>query len=229
MKTLGRMTALACVIAVMAISSMAQGMSGSMNNGQMMQKSLYDRLGGEAALKAVVDDLAARVSTDSRINAKFGKTDIPRLKFQLTKQLCAVMGGPCKDIGRTQEQIHHNVKITSGEFDAFVEDLTATLGKLNVPGPEKGEVLTTLGSLKSHVVEVPNSSATGTPLPANFKPAKPLPPGKMTEDKLNDKKLKQNHMSTWRLWRWRAVDDAHLRRLGKHDGHLFGGKFLQLL
>lgn len=191
MKSLRRITVLACLVAAIAISGMAQDMSGSMKNGQMMQKSLYERLGGEAALKAVVDDLATRVAADDRINAKFGKTDIPRLKFQLTKQLCAVTGGPCKDIGRNQEQIHHNLKITSGEFDAFVEDLTATLDKLNVPATEKGEVLTTLGSLKSHVVEVPNSSATGTPLPPNFKPAKPLPPDKMTEEKLNDKKPKQ--------------------------------------
>ncbi|MBA2528300.1 MAG: group 1 truncated hemoglobin [Pyrinomonadaceae bacterium] len=153
-----------------------------------MNKSLYERLGGEAALKGVVDDVVARAAADTRINAKFGKTDIPRLKFHLVKQLCAVTGGPCKDIKRTQEKIHHNLKITSGEFDAFVEDLVATLDKFNVPAPEKTELLGILGSLKSKVVEVPDSSATGTPLPDNFKPAKPLPPEKMTAEKLMDKK-----------------------------------------
>ncbi len=82
------------------------------------------------------------------------------------------------------------MKITSGEFDAFVEDLVATLDKFNVPAPEKTELLGILGSLKSKVVEVADSAATGTPLPADFKPAKPLPPEKMTDEKLMDKKRK---------------------------------------
>ncbi|MGH9897633.1 MAG: group I truncated hemoglobin [Pyrinomonadaceae bacterium] len=196
MRTIGRITALGCVLAVMAIAVMAQDTSGSMNNGsngQTMQKSLYDRLGGEAAIKAVVDDVAARAAADTRINAKFANTDMPRLKFHLVKQLCAVTGGPCKDIGRTQEQIHNHVGITSGEFDAFVEDLVATLDKLNVPAKEKSELLGILGPLKPKVIES-DSSATGTPLPPNFKPAKPLSSDKMTEDKLNDKKTSKMKM-----------------------------------
>lgn len=170
---------------LMALSATAQD---SMSGGQMMNKSLYERLGGEAALKGVVDDVVARAAADTRINAKFGKTDIPRLKFHLVKQLCAVTGGPCKDIKRTQEKIHANLKITGGEFDAFVEDLVATLDKFNVPAPEKTELLGILGSLKSKIVEVPDSAATGTALPANFKPAKPLTAGQMSEEKLKDKK-----------------------------------------
>ncbi len=40
MKTLGRITALGSVLAIMAVAGMAQDMSGSMSGGQMMQKSL---------------------------------------------------------------------------------------------------------------------------------------------------------------------------------------------
>lgn len=173
-----------CFLGLSALTVMAQDSMSS----QMMNKSLYERLGGEAAVKAVVDDVVARAAADTRINAKFAKTDIPRLKFHLVKQVCAVTGGPCKDIGRTPENIHHNLKITSGEFDAFVEDLVATLDKLNVPTQEKNELLGILGPLKPKIVEVSASSATGTMLPGNFKPAKPLPADKMTEQKLNDKK-----------------------------------------
>ena len=173
-----------CFLGLSVVTAMAQD---SMS-GQMMNKSLYERLGGEAALKAVVDDVVARAAADTRINAKFAKTDIPRLKFHLVKQLCAVTGGPCKEIGRSPEKIHDHMQITAGEFDAFVEDLVATLDKLNVPAQEKNELLGILGPLKPKIVEVPASSATGTMLPGNFKPAKPLPSDKTTEQKLNDKK-----------------------------------------
>jgi hemoglobin len=91
-----------CCFSLLAATAAAQD---SMSGGQIMNKSLYERLGGEAALKGVVDDVVARAAADTRINAKFGKTDIPRLKFHLVKQLCAVTGGPCKDIKRTQEKL----------------------------------------------------------------------------------------------------------------------------
>jgi hemoglobin len=58
------------------------------------QKSLYDRLGGQPANTAVVDDFVGNVAADSRINGFFGKTDIPRLKRLLVEQICAGTGGP---------------------------------------------------------------------------------------------------------------------------------------
>src|SRR5262245_46565523 len=63
-------------------------------------KSLYDRLGGKDAIKAVIDELVTIVAADDRINKKFAKTDVNRLKFELVEQICAATGGPCKYKGR---------------------------------------------------------------------------------------------------------------------------------
>jgi hemoglobin len=147
---------------------------------QEKKKSLYERLGGEAAISAVVDDFAQRVLADQRINQKFAKSNAPRLLFFLKQQICAATGGPCKYEGRDMLTAHKNMGITNGEFNALVEDLVATLNKFNVPKAEQDELLSMLAPMKSQIVEV-QSDATGTPLPANFKPAPPLP----------DKKIKQ--------------------------------------
>jgi hemoglobin len=136
-------------------------------------KSLFERLGGKDALTAVVDDFVGRAAADARINMKFGKTDIPRLKFHLVEQLCAATGGPCKYTGRDMKTAHKNMKVTEGEFNALVEDLVAALDHFNVPEKEKNELLGILGPLKEQIVEV-KGDATGTPLPADFKPAPPL-------------------------------------------------------
>ncbi len=136
-------------------------------------KSLYERLGGQQALTAVVDDFVGRAAADARINKKFAKTDVPRFKLHLMEQICAATGGPCKYTGRDMKTAHKNMKVTEGEFNALVEDLVATLDKFSVPEKEKNELLGILGPLKSQIVEV-NSTDTGTPLPANFKPAPPL-------------------------------------------------------
>ena len=44
------------------------------------QKSLYERLGGEAAIKSVVDEFVANVGADDRINKYFANADLERLK-----------------------------------------------------------------------------------------------------------------------------------------------------
>ena len=154
-------------------------------------KSLYERLGGEAAISAVIDDFVARVAADARINGKFARSNVDRVKFHLKEQVCAATGGPCKYTGKSMTASHKNMAVTEGEFNALVEDLVMTLDKFNVPAAEKGELLTTLGSLKSQIVEV-NSAATGTPLPAKFKPAPALSQSKLKKGPFGNAKMKGN-------------------------------------
>jgi hemoglobin len=139
----------------------------------MDQRSLYERLGGSAAITAVVDDFVARCAGDARINSKFARTDVPRLKAMLVDQVTAASGGPAEYTGRSMEETHKGMQVTAGEFDALVEDLVATLNSFHVPQGEQGELLGILGPLRSDIVEV-ESSATGTPLPDAYKTAPPL-------------------------------------------------------
>lgn len=136
-------------------------------------KSLYDRLGGKAAITAVIDTFVAHVAADTRINKKFAKTNIPRVKTELVDQVCAATGGPCTYTGRSMKEAHRNMKVTDGEFDALVGDLTTALDDYKVPDREKNELLGKLATMKADIVEV-HSNATGTALPASFKPAPPL-------------------------------------------------------
>ena len=135
-------------------------------------RSLYERLGGIAAITSVVDSFVARVAADDRINKKFARSDIARVKTMLVNQICAQTGGPCTYTGRSMKEAHQNMGVTDGEFGALVEDLTATLRSFNVPQKEQDELLAALGTMKGDIVEV-QSATTGTPLPKSFVPAKP--------------------------------------------------------
>jgi len=161
------------LVAVLTAATLVSAARAGQNGGAAAQKSLYERLGGKDAISAVIDDFVARVAADSRVNQKFAKSDVERVKFHLKEQVCAVTGGPCTYTGNSMTKAHHNMKVTEGEFNALVEDLVATLDKFNVPAQEKSEVLGALGPLKKQIVEV-SGDATGTPLPADFKPAGPL-------------------------------------------------------
>jgi len=138
-----------------------------------MGGSLYDRLGGKDAITAVVDDFVARCAGDARINGKFARTDIPRLKSELVDQVCAASGGPCEYSGRDMRTTHTGMGVTAGEFEALVGDLIATLDQFGVPEAEKGELLGALAPMRGEIVEV-ESSETGTPLPDAYQNAPPL-------------------------------------------------------
>ena len=135
--------------------------------------TLYERLGGHEAIDAVVEDFVARCAADDRINGKFARTDIPRLKQMLKDQVCNATGGPCTYAGRSMRETHDGMGVTAGEFDALVEDLVATLDKFEVPKAEQDELLGILGPLRSDIVEV-EEPETGTPLPESYRTAPPI-------------------------------------------------------
>lgn len=130
-------------------------------------RTLYDRLGGKDAITAVVDSFVAIVAKDARINKKFARSDVARVKSMLVDQVCSATGGPCTYSGRSMKEAHRNMGVTDGEFDALVEDLVASLNAYSVPKPEQDELLNALGTMKGDIVEV-QGKATGTTLPRTF-------------------------------------------------------------
>lgn len=172
--------ALGLALAFSAGAACSSGEMGTMDTAAMgamadtaANTSLYDRLGGKAAITAVVDTFVARVAADTRINKKFARSDIPRVKSMLVDQICMQTGGPCTYSGRNMKEAHRDMKVTEGEFNALVEDLVAALNHFNVPQREQDELLAALGSMKGDIVEV-QSAETGTVLPASFKAAPAL-------------------------------------------------------
>jgi hemoglobin len=135
--------------------------------------SLYERLGSLDAITAVVDSFVARAAGDDRINQKFARTDVPRLKKEFIDQLCEATGGPCRYTGRSMRDTHAGIKITDGEWDAFFQDLAVVLDEFKVPETEQKELLALLLPMREEIVEI-KSPETGTPLPDSYQPAPPL-------------------------------------------------------
>jgi hemoglobin len=123
-------------------------------------KTLYDRLGGKMAIKAVVDDFVGRVGGDARINGFFAATvaDPKRLaafKGNLVDQICQAAGGPCKYKGKDMKTAHKGMGISTADFTALVEDLSASLDKFKVAAADKDTLLGVLGPMKADIVEKP--------------------------------------------------------------------------
>ena len=138
-----------------------------------VERSLYDRLGGIDAIAAVTRAVVERQMKDNRIGQKFAKTNEDRLIKEFVDQICQATGGPCTYTGRDMTQTHHNMGVTNGEFEAFVEDVVAVLDDFKVGKAEQNELLNILAPLRGEIVEV-DSPQVGTPLPSAFTPAPPL-------------------------------------------------------
>ena len=120
--------------------------------------SLYDRLGGMPAIRAVVDDLVVRILSDARVNQWFAHAaaDPERAtayKAKLADFVCQATGGPCKYAGMDMVTAHNGRGVTMEAFNSVVEDLSATLDKLKVPEKEKQQLLGLLAPLKAAIVQ----------------------------------------------------------------------------
>lgn len=99
-------------------------------------ESLYERIGGEAAVNAAVETFYRKVLDDHRINRFFDKSD---MAAQIAKQkafFTLAFGGPNEYTGQDMRAAHaHLVKmgLNDSHFDAVMEHLGATLQELNVP------------------------------------------------------------------------------------------------
>lgn len=100
--------------------------------------SLYEQLGGEAAVNAAVDIFYRKVLSDYRINRFFDNADIEKQAAKQKAFLTMAFGGPNNYNGADMRQAHaHLVKklgLDDSHFDAVMEHLGATLQELNVPG-----------------------------------------------------------------------------------------------
>jgi hemoglobin len=136
-------------------------------------RSLYDRLGGLEPIGAIARVFVDRVVQDDRINQKFARTNLDRMREEFTAQLCQETGGPYTYTGRSMRQAHTNMGVTSGEFDAFMDDLVAAMNGFDIPKAEQDELLNNLRPMRAEIVEV-DSPQVGTPLPSAFVPAPAL-------------------------------------------------------
>jgi len=116
--------------------------------------TLYQRLGGQPAITAVVDDFVANVAHDRRINRYFRHANIPHLKMALVNQICEATGGPCHYAGPSMRAVHHRMHVTNRAFNALVSDLVRTLNKFKVPAAEQKELLGILGPMRKDIVNV---------------------------------------------------------------------------
>jgi hemoglobin len=120
--------------------------------------SLYDRLGGVYSIATVVDDFIDRIMQDARLNANplvneaHHRVPPAGFKYLVTEMVCWAAGGPQKYTGKSMADSHSHLRITSEEWEAFMDDFQQTLDKFAVPAGEQAELVAIVNSTRSDIV-----------------------------------------------------------------------------
>ena len=118
--------------------------------------TLFEQIGGEAAVDAAVDLYYKKVLADERIKHFFEGVDMEKQHRMQKGFLTFAFGGPNNYSGKGMAAAHRKLVAEKGlddsHFDAVMEDLGATLKELGVPDNLIGEAAAIAESVRGPVL-----------------------------------------------------------------------------
>ena len=117
--------------------------------------SLYEELGGAAAIDGAVDIFYRKVLSDDRIARFFEGVDMERQAAKQKAFLTMAFGGPNNYTGRDMTRAHAHLVaqgLDDSHFNAVVENLAETLKELGVSDARIGEVAAVAESVRDAVL-----------------------------------------------------------------------------
>jgi hemoglobin len=114
--------------------------------------SIFEAIGGEPALAAVVDDFYVRVLADPQLAGYFAGSNMPKLKGRQIEFFAAALGGPDFYQGASMRDAHAGRGISQADFDKVAFHLTAALAEAGVPGETIAQIAAAVTPLAGDIV-----------------------------------------------------------------------------
>lgn len=116
------------------------------------ESTIYEAIGGEEALIAVVDDFYRRVLSDPRLSGFFTGTNMTRLKGRQVEFFAVALGGPHTYTGASMRDAHQGRGIRQEHFDLVAGHLTGSLRDAGVPGELVDQIIGAVAPLAPEIV-----------------------------------------------------------------------------
>jgi len=120
-----------------------------------MAGSLFERVGGAAAVEAAVDLFYRKVLADPKINTFFDGVDMDEQRGKQKSFLTMVFGGPNTYSGKDLRTAHESLVargLDGSHFDAVAGHLQATLNELGVAADVVQEIMGIAGGTRDDVL-----------------------------------------------------------------------------
>lgn len=115
---------------------------------------LYAALGEKAGIVRLVDDFVERLVRHPRIGSQFKDTKPAALKEGLVDQFCQLSGGPCVYEGPDMAELHSDMDINKGDFNALVEALQAAMDAQGIAFAQQNRLLALLAPMHRDIITV---------------------------------------------------------------------------
>lgn len=138
--------------------------------------TIYEQIGGTAAVEAAVDIFYRKVLTDERVANFFDDVDMDRQAAKQKAFLTMAFGGPVNYTGQDMRRGHLHLiarGMTDEHVDVVIELLGETLTELNVPAELIAQVAGIANSVRDDVLDRPAGSPRGTRPGSSNTPAAP--------------------------------------------------------
>ncbi len=129
-------------------------------------KTVWEKLGGEANVKQIVDDFVESAASDFKVdfdrggNSPLTAEKTKRLKQLLVEMISANTGGPYrKYTGKDMKTVHAGMGITEEQFNALSADLKKALEKNGAKADDVKAVLAVVENTRKDIVEKKAESA----------------------------------------------------------------------
>lgn len=113
--------------------------------------TLYEQIGGEQAVSAVIDRFYDTLLEDARVKDLFANTDMARQRRMQKSFVSGVLGGK-KYTGRSMREAHKKLNLTDEHFQAVAENLEASLKYFKVSEEHISQIMAIVATTKDDVL-----------------------------------------------------------------------------
>jgi hemoglobin len=119
---------------------------------KMPIENYSDAFGGRPGVKELINTFVGYVAADPHINEYFAHTNIKALKYNLTQQVCEIVGGPCTYTGPSMTAAHKGLQVTTAAFNYLAQDMIKAMDKQGIAKPAQNYLLKQLAAMEPQVV-----------------------------------------------------------------------------
>jgi hemoglobin len=113
--------------------------------------SLYDRLGGEATVTALIDTFYERIIADDDLRPFFEHSSMDTLRRMQREFIAAALGGPIVYAGRSIREAHAGRGITKKHLALFIEHLMESLKVHDISDQDSYDIISRLNKYADDV------------------------------------------------------------------------------
>lgn len=120
-----------------------------------MTKSIFERIGGDAAVKATVIKMYDKILSDDLLAPFFENSNVERLRLSQAAFVTYAFGGPNHYTGKSMRAAHKEAVangLNDAHFDRVAQHLKSAMEELEVPTDLIAEALAIVGSTRDDVL-----------------------------------------------------------------------------